>query len=183
MQMWVSIASDATCAAALQQAVVDFGVVDTDTLQAVLQIPETAAGLARALCTALQAAPPAAESMIDKHADEAQVNVGTQTSAADDMVDTLVAEAMISEALCMVDEAKHRERLTGVRARSWEDRAELGATLLRAAEARTDRAEAARQAAERSAAAERAAKQMAEHMLAAEAALADAAVESARTSE
>ena len=41
MQMWVSIASDATCAAALQQAVVDFGVVDTDTLQAVLQIPET----------------------------------------------------------------------------------------------------------------------------------------------
>ena len=61
MQMWVSIASDATCAAALQQAVVDFGVVDTDTLQAVLQIPETAAGLARALCTALQAAPPAAE--------------------------------------------------------------------------------------------------------------------------
>ena len=36
MQMWVSIASDGTCAAALQQAVVDFGVVDTDTLQAVL---------------------------------------------------------------------------------------------------------------------------------------------------
>ena len=118
MQMWVSIASDATCAAALQQAVVDFGVVDTDTLQAVLQIPETAAGLARALCTALQAAPPAAESMTDEHADEAQVNVGTQTSAADDMVDTLVAEAMISEALCMVDEAQHRERLAGVRARS-----------------------------------------------------------------
>ena len=67
MQIWVSIASDATCAAALQQAVVDFGVVDTDTLQAVLQIPETAAGLARALCTALQAAPPAAESMTDEH--------------------------------------------------------------------------------------------------------------------
>ena len=176
--MWVSIASDAACAAALQQAVVDFGVVDTDTLQAVLQIPETAAGLARALCTALQAAPP--ESMTDEHADEAQVNVGTQTSAADGMVDTLVAEAMISEALCMVDEAQHRERLAGVCARSWEDRAELGATLLRAAEARTDRAQAARQAAERSAAAERAAKQMAEHMLAAEAALADAAVESAR---
>ena len=36
MQMWVSIASDGTCAAALQQAVVDFGVVDTDTLQAVM---------------------------------------------------------------------------------------------------------------------------------------------------
>ena len=53
--MWVSIASDAACAAALQQAVVDFGVVDSDALQAVLQIPESgcAAGFARALCTAL----------------------------------------------------------------------------------------------------------------------------------
>ena len=58
--MWVSIASDAACAAALQQALDDYGVVDTDALQAVLEIPETAAGLARALCTALQAAPPAA---------------------------------------------------------------------------------------------------------------------------
>ena len=57
--MWVSIASDAACAAALQQALDDYGVVDTDALQAVLEIPETAAaGLARALCTALQAAPP-----------------------------------------------------------------------------------------------------------------------------
>ena len=54
----VSIASDAACAAALQQALDDYGVVDTDALQAVLEIPETAAGLARALCTALQAAPP-----------------------------------------------------------------------------------------------------------------------------
>ena len=69
LAMWVSIASDAACAAALQQAVVGFGVVDTDTLQAVLQIPETAAGLARALCTALQAAPPAAEIMTDEQAD------------------------------------------------------------------------------------------------------------------
>ena len=56
--MWVSIASDAACAAALQQALDDYGVVDTDALQAVLEIPETAAGLARALCTALQAALP-----------------------------------------------------------------------------------------------------------------------------
>ena len=56
--MWVSIASDAACAAALQQALDDYGVVDTDALQAVLEIPETAAGLARSLCTALQAAPP-----------------------------------------------------------------------------------------------------------------------------
>jgi len=71
MATWVSIASDAACAAALaaQQVVVDFGVVDTQMLcrsvQAVLQIPEAAAGFARAharaLCTALRAAPPAAE--------------------------------------------------------------------------------------------------------------------------
>ena len=60
LAMWVSIASDAVCATALQQAVVDFGVVDTDALQAV-NIPETAAGFARALFTALRAAPPAAE--------------------------------------------------------------------------------------------------------------------------
>ena len=56
--MWVSIASEASCAAALQQALDDYGVVDTDALQAVLDIPENAAGLARSLCTALQAAPP-----------------------------------------------------------------------------------------------------------------------------
>ena len=37
--MWVSIASDAACAAALQQALDDYGVVDTDALQAVLEIP------------------------------------------------------------------------------------------------------------------------------------------------
>ena len=101
MQILVSIASDDACAAALQQAVVDFGVVDTDTLQAVLQVSETAAGLARALCTALRAAPPAevAEITTDEHADEAQVNTGTQTSAANGMVDVSVAEAMIAEAL------------------------------------------------------------------------------------
>ena len=56
--MWVSIASDAACAAALQQALDDYGVVDTDALQAVLEIPEAAAELARSLCTAIQAAPP-----------------------------------------------------------------------------------------------------------------------------
>ena len=50
MAMWVSLTSDAACAAALQQAVVDFGVVDTDALQAVLQIPETAAVDSLGLC-------------------------------------------------------------------------------------------------------------------------------------
>lgn len=56
--MWVSLASDAACAAALQQALHDYGVIDTDALQAVLEIPQSAAGFSRSLCTALQAAPP-----------------------------------------------------------------------------------------------------------------------------
>jgi hypothetical protein len=58
------------------------------------------------------------------------------------------------------------------------DRLEFGATLLRAAEDRTDRAQAEQRAAERLAAAERAARQVAEQLLAAEAALVDAAEES-----
>ena len=49
----------------------------------------------------------------------------------------------------MLDEANERERAADERARSWEGRAELGTTLLRAAEDRTDRAQAERQAAER----------------------------------
>ena len=57
--MWVSITSCAACAAALQQAVEDYGIVDTATLQAVLH--HDASGFARALCTALQAEPPAAQ--------------------------------------------------------------------------------------------------------------------------
>ena len=111
--------------------------------------------------------------------DASVVDMGTQTTA-DDAVDTATAEAMVAEALHMVDEAKERERLAEERACSLQGYAELGASLLRAAEDRTDRAQAAQQAAERSAAAERATKQMAEQLLAAEAALADAAEESAR---
>ena len=57
-RMWVSIDSEAACSAALQQTLDEYGIVDTDALQAVLE--DNAAGLARALCTALQAAPPAA---------------------------------------------------------------------------------------------------------------------------
>ena len=87
---------------------------------------------------------------------------------------------MIAEALRMVDEANERERLAEERARSWQGYAELGRSLLQAAEDRTDRAQAEREVAERSAAAERAAKQMAEQLLAAEAALADAAETRAR---
>ena len=100
--------------------------------------------------------------------------MGTQATA-DDAVDTATAEAMIAEALRMVDEANERERLAEECARSWQGYAELGRSLLQAAEDRTDRAQAEREVAERSAAAERAAKQMAEQLLAAEAALADAA--------
>ena len=106
--------------------------------------------------------------------DASVVDMGTQATA-DDAVDTATAEAMIAEALRMVDEANERERLAEERARSWQGYAELGRSLLQAAEDRTDRAQAEREVAERSAAAERAAKQMAEQLLAAEAALADAA--------
>ena len=49
--MWVSIASDAVCAAALQQAVEAYGIYDTITLKSVLQ--HDVAGFARALCPPL----------------------------------------------------------------------------------------------------------------------------------
>ena len=114
--------------------------------------------------------------------DASVVDMGTQATA-DDAVDTATAEAMIAEALRMVDEANERERLAEERARSWQGYAELGRSLLQAAEDRTDRAQAEREVAERSAAAERAAKQMAEQLLAAEAAVADAAEESARNEQ
>ena len=60
--MWVSIASDAECAAALQQALVDYGIFDTESLKAVLHFG--AAGFARALCTALQAEPEATDTAV-----------------------------------------------------------------------------------------------------------------------
>eukprot|EP00326_Haptolina_ericina_P021025 CAMPEP_0181178106 /NCGR_PEP_ID=MMETSP1096-20121128/5537_1 /TAXON_ID=156174 ORGANISM="Chrysochromulina ericina, Strain CCMP281" /NCGR_SAMPLE_ID=MMETSP1096 /ASSEMBLY_ACC=CAM_ASM_000453 /LENGTH=116 /DNA_ID=CAMNT_0023266341 /DNA_START=1320 /DNA_END=1670 /DNA_ORIENTATION=- len=115
--IWVSIASDAVCAAALQQAVVDFGVVDSDVLQAVLQIPESAAGFARALCTALRAVPPAAE--VGTMTDTAVLNdTAVQTALAGDVVDSTTAEAMIAEVLSMLDEANERERAAEERART-----------------------------------------------------------------
>ena len=115
----------------------------------------------------------AAAAAAGRHA--AEISTMTDASVVDDAVDTATAEAMIAEALRMVDEANERERLAEERARSWQGYAELGRSLLQAAEDRTDRAQAEREVAERSAAAERAAKQMAEQLLAAEAALADAA--------
>ena len=45
MQLWVSLASEAACAAALQHAVAIYDIYDTETLQAVLQPDATAAGL------------------------------------------------------------------------------------------------------------------------------------------
>ena len=177
--MWVSIALDAACAAALQQAVVDFGVVDTDALQAVLQIPEVAAGFARALCIALRVAPPAAE--IGTMTDMAVLNVATQTALTGNVVDTATAEAMIDEAVCMMDEAEARERAAEERAHVWLANAELGSALLRKAEDRTDCAHAGRQAAEAVTAAERAARRVLEQMLKAEAALADAALADAES--
>ena len=127
----------------------------------------------------------AAAAVAGRHADKATMadvavlNVGTQTVLMGDVVETSVAEAMIAEALCMLDAAQERERLADERARSWEVRAELATTLLKAAEVQTDRAQADRLAAERLVAAEHAAMEMAVQLLAAEAALADAAVERA----
>ena len=80
--------------------------------------------------------------------DASVVDMGTQATA-DDAVDTATAEAMIAEALRMVDEANERERLAEERARSWQGYAELGRSLLQAAEDRTDRAQAEREVAER----------------------------------
>ena len=157
----------------------DYGVVDTATLQAVLH--HDASGFARALCTALQAEPPAAQH--HPPTDTAMpmvpmVDASSQTTA-DDVVDTATAEAMVEEALSMVSEAEEREHAEVESARRWYDVAQMGAALLRKAEARSDCAQSERQAAEMLAAAEHASRQMAEEMLAVEAALADAAVESA----
>ena len=112
---------------------------DTETLQAVLQ--HDAAGLARALCTSFQTAPPVASS-----AETATMTgipvltvAGTQTTLTGDVVDTSTAEAMIAEALRMVDDTTERERLAVMRARSWEERMELATSLLKAEENRTDR--------------------------------------------
>ena len=171
--MWVSITSDAACAAALQQAVEDYGIVDTATLQAVLH--HDASGFARALCTALQAEPPPAAE-IGTMTDMAVLNVATQTALTGDVVDTSTAEAMIDEAVCMMDEAEARERAAEERAHVWLANAELGSALLRKAEDRTDCAHTGRQAAEAVTAAERAARRVLEQMLKAEAALADAAL-------
>ena len=64
--MWVSIDSEAACSAALQQSFLDFGIVDNDSLQLVLQFD--GASLARALCIALQAASPEALPSAAEHA-------------------------------------------------------------------------------------------------------------------
>ena len=66
-------------------------------------------------------------------------SVGTQAAiAAHDMVDTITAEAMVAEALCMMDEAEKRAQLAAMDARVWFDRAQLATTLLRRAEERCD---------------------------------------------
>ena len=102
LAMWVSIASDAACAAALQQALDDYGVVDTDALQAVLEIPETAAGLAWSLCTALQAAPPV---MVDACTmTDASAEVGTATKPRQ-MRDASSTAAFTSHAIKIVVQA------------------------------------------------------------------------------
>ena len=98
-------------------------------------------------------------------------SVGTQAAvAADDMVDTATAEAMVAEALCMLEEAQECEQFAVMRARTWTRRAELATSLLRAEENQTGRACAERLEAETRAAAEYDARQVLQQLLAAEAA-------------
>ena len=96
-----------SCAAALQQTVGNYGILDTASLQAVLLFD--AAGFARALCTALQVEPPAAQQSTATDEKVLMVDAASQTTD-DDMVDTATAEAMVAEALSMVSEAEERER-------------------------------------------------------------------------
>ena len=142
--MWVSIDSDAACRAALLQALDEYGIVDTATLHGVLEV--AAADFARTLCTALRAAPPAAE--IGTMTDTTVLNATTQTALIGDVVDTSTAEAMIDEAVCMVAEAEARECAAEKRAGVWLANAELASALLRKAEDRTDCAHTGRQAAD-----------------------------------
>ena len=79
----------------------------------------------------------------------AQAEARAVAAATAGMVDIATADAMVAEALCMIDEAKEHERAADERARSWEARAELSATLLQAAEDRTDRAQPGRMAGSR----------------------------------
>ena len=144
MQLWVSLASEAACAAALQHAVAIYDIYDTETLQAVLQ--HDAAGLARAMCTALRAEAPS-RSSTGTQTQAASASMGTQT-VPDNVVDISTAEAMVAEALSMADEAQERERAADERARHWLASAELAAALLRKADARTDYAQVERQAAQ-----------------------------------
>ena len=67
-------------------------------LQAVLLVD--AGGFARALCTALQVEPPAAQHSTATDRKVLMVDAASQTTA-DDVVDTATAEAMIAEALSM----------------------------------------------------------------------------------
>ena len=117
MKLWVSLASEAACAAALQHAVAMCGIYDTETLQAVLQ--HDAMGLARALCTELRTEAPSCSStgtQTKQAMRMASASMGTQT-VPDDHVDTSTAEAMVAEALNMADEAQERERAADERAR------------------------------------------------------------------
>ena len=100
--MWVSIGLEAACSAALQQALGNYGVFDTDALQAVLETDAT--GFARALCTSLQQteAPSVSSTGTMADADVPMVEACMQTCLTGDAVDISTAEAMILEALSML---------------------------------------------------------------------------------
>jgi len=100
----------------------NYGILDTASLQAVLLFD--AAGFARALCTALQVEPPAAQQSTATDEKVLMVDAASQTTD-DDMVDTATAEAMVAEALSMVSEAEERKRAGEERARRWLDTAQM----------------------------------------------------------
>ena len=132
MQILASLESEAACSAALQQAVEEYGIFDTASLQAVLQYD--ASDFARSLCMSLRVAPrvePPAMTGVASTADKIVQVV------AEDMVDIATAEAMIQEAMCIVSEAEEQKRAAEAQYALLLEQAELATARLGRAEERT----------------------------------------------
>ena len=174
--MWVSIASDAACAAALQQAVEAYCIYDTITLKSVLQ--HDATGFARALCTALRAEAPSRSSTGTVPERIAVADAGSQTT--DDMIDVLTAEAIVAEASQVGDELAAKQAVAEHHASQLDCALSKAQAQLSRAEQRAKCENAAKEAAERRAEDWQAAWQAAEQRATDEAASCEAAEERAR---
>ena len=100
LAMWVSITSDAVCATALQQAVVDFGVVDTSRHRRSASSPQEHPRDCCWICLGAVHRPSssAACSWEGTMTDTAVLkDTAVQTALADDVVDSKTAEAMSAE--------------------------------------------------------------------------------------